>query len=84
MQSDFKSYNELLNSNEVYSKVETTFLFDKLAEDNSVDAVLTFRNVHNWINNNDENAKKIFELSFQEDLVVTLELLSTEQKKKLL
>ena len=60
----WNSYNELLKSNEVYSKVETTFLFDKLAEDNSVDAVLTFRNVHNWINNNDENAKKIFKQSF--------------------
>ena len=60
----WNSYNELLKSNEVYSKVETTFLFDKLAEDNSVDAVLTFRNVHNWINNNDENARKIFKQSF--------------------
>ena len=60
----WNSYSELLESNDVYSKVETTFLFDKLAEDNSVDAVLTFRNVHNWINNNDENAKKIFEQSF--------------------
>tara|TARA_S200000501_G_scaffold275579_1_gene259360 strand:- start:972 stop:1754 length:783 start_codon:yes stop_codon:yes gene_type:complete len=60
----WKSYNEFLKSNDVYSKVETTFLFDKLAEDNSVDAVLTFRNVHNWINNNDENAKKIFKQSF--------------------
>ena len=60
----WNSYNELLKSNEVYSKVETTFLFDKLAEDNSVDAVLTFRNVHNWININDENAKKIFKQSF--------------------
>jgi predicted methyltransferase len=59
-----KSYNEFLKSNDVYSKVETTFLFDKLAEDNSVDAVLTFRNVHNWVNNNDENAKKIFKQSF--------------------
>ena len=60
----WKSYSEFLKSNDVYSKVETTFLFDKLAEDNSVDAVLTFRNVHNWINNNDENAKKIFKQSF--------------------
>ena len=60
----WKSYNEFLKSNDIYSKVETTFLFDKLAEDNSVDAVLTFRNVHNWINNNDENAKKIFKQSF--------------------
>ena len=60
----WKSYNEFLKSNDVYSKVETTFLFDKLAEDNSVDAVLTFRNVHNWVNNNDENAKKIFKQSF--------------------
>ena len=60
----WNSFNALLKSNEVYSKVETTFLFDKLAEDDSVDAVLTFRNVHNWINNNDENAKKIFQQSF--------------------
>ena len=60
----WNSYSELLESNDVYSKVETTFLFDKLAKDNSVDAVLTFRNVHNWINNNDENAKKIFKQSF--------------------
>ena len=60
----WKSYNEFLKSNDIYSKVETTFLFDKLAEDNSVDAVLTFRNVHNWVNNNDENAKKIFKQSF--------------------
>ena len=60
----WNSYNELLKSNEVYSKVENVFLFDKLAEDDSVDAVLTFRNVHNWINNNDENAKKIFQQSF--------------------
>ena len=60
----WNSYNELLKSNEVYSKVETIFLFDKLADDNSVDAVLTFRNVHNWVKDNDENAKKIFKQSF--------------------
>ena len=44
------NYSSLLQSNEIYSKIEISYLFDKMAEDESVDAALTFRNVHNWIN----------------------------------
>ena len=35
-----------------------------MAEDESVDAVLTFRNVHNWINDGAKNAKIIFEQTY--------------------
>ena len=58
------NYSSLLQSNEIYSKIEISYLFDKLAEDESVDAVLTFRNVHNWINDGAKNAKIIFEQTY--------------------
>ena len=54
-----KIFVKKLKSNVVYKKVEIKYLFEKLAEDATVDAVLTFRNIHNWIDNNANGAKKI-------------------------
>ena len=38
-----------LKSNEIYEKVEVVYLGSKISQDGEVDAVLTFRNLHNWL-----------------------------------
>ena len=38
-----------MNSNPMYGRVEIVNLNSNLAEPNSVDAVVTFRNLHNWL-----------------------------------
>jgi len=63
-QRSFKNFVKKLKSDEVYKKVEIIYLFEKLAEDATVDAVLTFRNVHNWLDNNAKGAKKIFQQAY--------------------
>ena len=39
----------------MYGRVEIVDLYSELAEENSVDAVLTFRNLHNWLGPNLDN-----------------------------
>lgn len=59
-------FEKKLNDNSaLYDKVITT-VFEPpaklhIAPENSVDMVLTFRNVHNWLKGGDENMKQIFE-----------------------
>ena len=60
----WNQYNDKLKSNQVYEKVKISYLFGKISDDNSVDAVLTFRNVHNWLNEEAKNAKIIFQQVF--------------------
>ena len=43
------SFEKKLASAEMYRNVELVNLFGELAAPNSVDAVLTFRNLHNWL-----------------------------------
>ena len=42
-------FEEKMNSNPMYGRVEIVNLNSTLAEPNSVDAVVTFRNLHNWL-----------------------------------
>ena len=66
-----------MNSNPMYGRVEIVNLDSTLAKPNSVDAVLTFRNLHNWLG---PEMDSIFRNSFMHlSLVVSLVLLSTEQ-----
>ena len=44
-----KNFEKKMNSNSIYQNVETVDLSSELSEPNSVDAVLTFRNLHNWL-----------------------------------
>ena len=44
-----EAYERKLKSKEIYNKVEIVNLFSKLSDDGSIDAILTFRNVHNWL-----------------------------------
>ncbi len=60
----FNNFKTKLDSDEVYKKVKISYIFEKIAEDNSVDAVLTFRNLHNWLNDDAKNAKLIFDQSY--------------------
>lgn len=60
----FNNFKAKLDSDEVYKKVKISYIFEKIAEDNSVDAVLTFRNLHNWLKDDAQNAKLIFDQSY--------------------
>ena len=42
-------FENKMNSNPIYGRVELVNLDSNLAEPNSVDAVITFRNLHNWL-----------------------------------
>ena len=54
-------FEEKLNSNPVYDSIKLVNLDGSLAEPSSVDAVVTFRNLHNWIGS---SVDLIFENSF--------------------
>ena len=43
------SFEKKLSSNSIYDRVKVVSLNSKYSEENSVDAILTFRNLHNWI-----------------------------------
>ena len=43
------SFENKVNQNPMYKNVKVVDLSSKLADEGSVDAVLTFRNLHNWI-----------------------------------
>ena len=43
------SFEKKIEENDLYEKVEIVDLNSELAEQNSVDAALTFRNLHNWL-----------------------------------
>jgi len=43
------NFEKKINSNPMYGRVEIVNIDSTLAEPNSVDAVLTFRNLHNWL-----------------------------------
>ena len=43
------NFENKINANPIYKNVEIVDLYSPLAEPNSVDAVLTFRNLHNWL-----------------------------------
>ena len=44
-----KKFNNKIDSNPMYGRVELVNLDSELAESNSIDAVITFRNLHNWL-----------------------------------
>ena len=44
-----EGFEKKMNSNPMYGRVEIVNLNSTLAEPNSVDAVVTFRNLHNWL-----------------------------------
>ena len=44
-----KGFDKKINANPMYGRVELVNLDSGLAESNSVDAVITFRNLHNWL-----------------------------------
>ena len=43
------NFEKKISSEEIYNKVKIVDLTSKLSEPGSVDAVLTFRNLHNWL-----------------------------------
>ena len=43
------NFEKKMDSNPMYGRVEIVNIDSTLAEPNSVDAVLTFRNLHNWL-----------------------------------
>ena len=43
------NFEKKISENPMYGRVEIVDLDSKLADQNSVDAVLTFRNLHNWL-----------------------------------
>ena len=55
------AFKKKLKSKDHYNKVEVVYLGSKLAEDRTIDAVLTFRNLHNWLGTEIET---IFEQSY--------------------
>ena len=59
-----EAFEAKLNSKDIYEKVKIVDLFGKLAENETVDAVLTFRNVHNWLGEDGSGVKKVFEQSY--------------------
>jgi len=59
-----ESYEKKLSSKEIYNKVEVVNIFSKLSEDGSIDAVLTFRNVHNWLGEDGSEVKKVFQQAY--------------------
>ena len=56
-----KNYEKKMNSNQIYKNVKIVNLTSKLSTPQSVDAVLTFRNLHNWLG---PNMDSIFANSF--------------------
>ena len=42
-------FRKKMDSSSIYNKVKIVSLNSKLAEENTVDVVLTFRNLHNWL-----------------------------------
>ena len=44
-----KNFEKKMSSNPAYKKVKIVDLTSKLSEPQSIDAVLTFRNLHNWL-----------------------------------
>ena len=59
-----ESYERKLKSKEIYNKVEIVNLFSKLSDDGSIDAILTFRNVHNWIGDDGSGVRKVFQQAY--------------------
>tara|TARA_B100000035_G_C20911744_1_gene514300 strand:- start:148 stop:957 length:810 start_codon:yes stop_codon:yes gene_type:complete len=57
-----KNYEKKMNSNPIYKNVKIVNLTSKLSTPKSVDAVLTFRNLHNWLG---PNMDSIFANSFK-------------------
>ena len=55
-------FEKKMNSNPMYGRVEIVNLNSNLAEPNSVDAVITFRNLHNWLG---ADMDSIFRSSFK-------------------
>lgn len=55
------NFEKKMKSDEIYSKVKIVNLGSQLSENNTVDAVLTFRNLHNWLRGDIE---EIFKQSF--------------------
>tara|TARA_Y100001970_G_scaffold180262_2_gene219499 strand:- start:23441 stop:24238 length:798 start_codon:yes stop_codon:yes gene_type:complete len=55
------NFEKKINSSPMYGRVEIVNLDSSLADPNSVDAVLTFRNLHNWIG---PNMDAIFKSSY--------------------
>ena len=49
------NFEKKMSNDPMYGRVEIVDLYSELAEENSVDAVLTFRNLHNWIGPNLDN-----------------------------
>ena len=46
------NFEKKMSNNPMYGRVEIVDLYSELADENSVDAVLTFRNLHNWLGPN--------------------------------
>lgn len=46
------AYDKKLASSEMYKHVEVVDLYGELAQPNSIDAAITFRNLHNWLGPN--------------------------------
>ena len=55
------AFKAKLKSKDIYGKVEVVYLGSKLADNGTVDAVITFRNLHNWLGSEIET---IFDQSF--------------------
>jgi|TARA_B100001769_G_scaffold4822_1_gene3472 predicted methyltransferase len=49
------NFEKKMSNNPMYGRVEIVDLYSELADENSVDAVLTFRNLHNWLGPNLDN-----------------------------
>ena len=58
-------YESLISENSLYEKVEVVNLGSKLSQDKSVDAVLTFRNLHNWLEPSKPSIETIFSQSHE-------------------
>ena len=58
------AYEKKLKSEIFYNRVEVVDLFSKLSDDESVDAVLTFRNIHNWLGEDGSGVRKVFEQAY--------------------
>ena len=59
-----EAFEAKLSGKSIYEKVKIVDLFGELAQNETVDAVLTFRNVHNWLGEDGSGVKKIFEQSY--------------------
>ncbi len=49
------NFEKKMSKHPMYGRVEIVDLYSELADENSVDAVLTFRNLHNWLGPNLDN-----------------------------